>query len=82
MQFVGEYLRWKLLERIAPRGDERATSVLAAKCCLGKPTGESRVHDPCPDFPTLRTEMGDVLVMDLPVLPPGYGLAGAEELAA
>ena len=82
MQFVGENLRWKLLERIAPRGDERATSVLAAKCCLGKPTGESRVHDPCPDLPTLWTEMGDVLVMDLPVIPSGYGLAGAEELAA
>ena len=82
MQFVGENLRWKLLERIAPRGDERATSVLAAKRCLGMPSGESRVHDPCPDLPTLWAEMGDVLVVDLPVIPSGYGLAGAEELTA
>jgi len=82
MQFVGENLRWKLLERIAPRGDERATSVLAAKRSLGMPSGESRVHNPCPDLPTLWAEMGDVLVVDLPVIPSGYGRAGAEELAA
>lgn len=82
MQFVGENLRWKLLERIAPRRDERATSVLAAKRCLGMPSGKSLVHDPSPDLPTLWTEMGDVLVMDLPVIPSGYGLAGAEELTA
>ena len=82
MQFVVENLRWKLLECAAPRGDERATSVLAAKRCLGMPSGESRVHDPCPDLPTLWAEMGDVLVMDLPVIPPGYGRANSKELAA
>ena len=46
------------------------------------PSGEAGVHHPSPDLPALWTEMGDVLVMDLPVVPPGYGLAGAEELTA
>ena len=82
MQFVVENFLGKLLEGIAPRGDERAASVLDAKRCLGVPASKSRVHNPCPDLPALRAEMGYVLVMDLPVIPSGDGRAGAEKPVA